>query len=681
MSGLSGAVPKHAKYVQGGLPVGLDSRRRTIRLIPQTGTGVYTPDGTNVIRIDIPPSLGFLDTQNSYLRFNIKVDRDMVDVRFPCFMDKNAMSWVDRFEVISNNGSVLESIHDYNLLVNLLHKATSPDDYRLTAGKLLDNQGSRAERMANLANTCGRQYCVGLDASGIFGGNTKYLPCQFIQGALTLEFSLASFNSCFVGRQPMDANGVDTSSSGSYSISNVEYVAECISFGQDYNYLFEQQLRSSGIDISYHSYRSHHHAITGGGETNIQLSQNSKSVKGVYCVIRGKDKIRSPKHESLSNYKSGNLAQYQFDLGGRLFPEFPISLENHGEASCYANNLNSFNQFRDQNSGSEITRSTFSATHNGGSVVIHRTDNSHKHNHLVTKRFHGYMVGSTNANIDAAGQYTADPGTGSADPFRKGGPAGPISTTFYFRPSNLFDLPDLKLGERVKIKFNNNTLDAAAAINTACNDTGYGTKGETDSYLYVVGVGLDVLVRCALKHDAGAGENGFTTLRGCVALACTRGRSQTLGGELVSTFANRPGDDDAYRKNAYLAEEIRGFSVSRLIGGGNGTDLDLGYLHGLVPGAGDHQHHGYLGPAACYIDVIPDDKDFYIGQSFEAHEEHDSLISGTDLTNTVPLHVNMRFDGADGKHEEIAQGDLLTAFIHYDSVLRIEPDGSVVSSM
>ena len=200
MSSLSGAVPSNAKYVQGGLPVGLDSKRRTVRLVPQTGTGEYTPTGTNIIRLDIPPSLGFLDTQNSYLRFRIKIDTDkVIDGTKPCFMDRSAMSWCDRFEVISNNGSVLESIHDYNLLVNLLHKATSPDDYRLTAGKMLDNQGSRVERMGNLASVEGRQYCCGLDASGIFGGNTKYLPCQFIQGALTLEFTLATFTDCFVG--------------------------------------------------------------------------------------------------------------------------------------------------------------------------------------------------------------------------------------------------------------------------------------------------------------------------------------------------------------------------------------------------------------------------------------------------------------------------------------------------
>ena len=65
------------------------------------------------------------------------------------------------------------------------------------------------------------------------------------------------------------------------------------------------------------------------------------------------------------------------------------------------------------------------------------------------------------------------------------------------------------------------------------------------------------------------------------------------------------------------------------------------------------------------------------------------MISGMDTTNVVPLHINLKFqttaNNAEGKSKymnaDIKQGDLLTAFLHYDAVLRIEPDGSVVSSM
>ena len=84
------------------------------------------------------------------------------------------------------------------------------------------------------------------------------------------------------------------------------------------------------------------------------------------------------------------------------------------------------------------------------------------------------------------------------------------------------------------------------------------------------------------------------------------------------------------------------------------------------------------------MDRVPFDTDYYIGQSFETHEEHEKLISGIDTTNTVPLHINMKFAPTTeltNPNPPSKQGDLLTAFLHYDAVIRIEPDGSVVSSM
>jgi hypothetical protein len=81
------------------------------------------------------------------------------------------------------------------------------------------------------------------------------------------------------------------------------------------------------------------------------------------------------------------------------------------------------------------------------------------------------------------------------------------------------------------------------------------------------------------------------------------------------------------------------------------------------------------------MDQIPDDSKFYMGMSFETHDEHESMVSGTDLTNTVPLHLNLKFSTTGGCQERINTGDIITSFVHYDCILRIEPDGGVISSM
>ena len=76
---LSGSLPTASTYVKGGLPVALDSKRRTIRILPMMGNDGYTPSNNNIIRIQLPTSIGFLDTQNSYLRFRIKINNTNVE--------------------------------------------------------------------------------------------------------------------------------------------------------------------------------------------------------------------------------------------------------------------------------------------------------------------------------------------------------------------------------------------------------------------------------------------------------------------------------------------------------------------------------------------------------------------------------------------------------------------------
>ena len=679
---LSGAVPKHATYIQGGLPVGLDSRRRTIRLVPQTGTGPYTPTGNNIIRLDIPNSIGFLDTQNSYLRFRVQIEKKTIDLNFPCYMDKNSMSWCERFEVISNNGSVLESIHDYNLLVNLLHKATSPDDYRLTTGKMIDNQGTKAERNANVFSLQGKQYCAGLDASGIFGGNTKYLPCQFIEGALTLEFSLAQFSDCFVGTP---IAGV----ASSYIIKDVEYVAEAISFGQDFNYLFEQQLRTAGIDMAFHSYRSHHHSLQSGTDQVIQLSQNSKSVKGVYVVMRDTSKYRSTNYESLSNYKSGKIQQYQFDLGGRLFPEFPVSILNNGSAVAWASNCNSFNHFRDQSTGTSVTKDTFSPE---GTNAVLSASGITSFNMPIVESYWGYLYSNSGATNHLG---YGKPGIPLADDISYLGTKGLAGAAnfiresgLYWRPCDCRQLGDIKLGDRFKLNWGtsakvaeDSALDryykSAGASNkvTGHRETDGTTQagGSDGGFLFVTGVGVTIYRRQL--------QGIMKAIPGCVQLSrmidgCASDQATTLGTRTLPAAGEEDLGKVTINMPPTMAVEVLP-TLAYNVGARDATVTS-------VSNKGDNQTD-----ALCYIQKVPDDTDYFIGQSFETHEEHESMISGMDTTNVVPLHINLKFSSTKNLatgvnpyfNSDIKQGDLLTAFLHYDAVLRIEPDGSVISSM
>lgn len=695
---LSGAVPKNAKYQSGALPVGIDSRRRTIRLLPQNGSGPYSFHGSNVVRIDIPPSVGFLDTQNSYLKFQVRIKglgstNDVPIATTVGFaMDKNCMSWCRRFELISNNGSVLESIDDYNLLVNLLHTATSPNDYKETTGKLLDNQGDFTERCANMAYTNGRGYVSGIDASGILGGNSKYFPCQFIQGSITMEFQLASIEECFKCFQDRGKGQFD------YEINNIEYVAEAINFGMDFNQAFEQELRTRGVDLHFSSYRSHHHTLTGTAPKVIQISQNSKSVKGVYTVIRDKEKYRSSHYDSLSTYKSGNLKEFFYDLGGKLYPEFPMKAsgaDNGGPAQSYANALNSWNHFRDHSCGSEITRDTYNGA-NDADITSKIGDNNHTGSYAanVTRRLYGRLFcGDTHSEeIYGAGLVNSSDAT-----------RGKIVSGLFLVPHDFRDVSSLKIGDRVKVGIGGKdwsansggsensfgakkTADIHESASTAAQMHDVSTQDEKNisknvnyvnehkTYLYVTGIGPHYIARQSADTDATSAKAGSAPLGidwrylPCV-VHLSAGVNPNSGNRSLDRWLFNPAEPS----NLETFGEKRG---NDLLGTYNtGTDTQ--------PLATVTQIYAANKGQVGYLDVVPDDSRFYISQSFETHESHEELISGSDLTNTVPLHLNLKFDKqGSGSHSDAAQdGDIVTSFINFDAALRIDPTGDITSSM
>ena len=644
---MSGIVPAEATFKVGGLPVSIDSVRRIVKIMPQNGASGYEPNVNGVIRIDLPPSLGFLDTHNSYLSFRLKTKSGTVNHTLECRLDSNSMSWIKTFTITSSTGAQLEHIDHYNLLTNLLHKATSPDDYRLSIAKMIDGGGDRASRNAAMAHPSGSQYASGFDCSGILNGGTPYLPLAFLQGPLTIELTLAPFAECFVGTDAV------VGTSASYVLDNVEYHASCISFGQDYNTQFERQLRTQGIDISYASYRTHTTTLT-THNNELQISQNAKSVKGVYQVLRSKDKYASAKYDSLSTYKSGNLKEVQWNLGGREFPEFPIKLQNDGVTHLYAHNMNSFNMFRNHALGSGVSEENFWTTE---TAVAGRGNYATGYKALPVRRVYGLWC-SSNAGV------ALEDKSGATDNFFH-------TITLSFIPTNATDLGLIKPGMRCKIGVSANIpAEVTQATNAEPSKGADGTFSNISTNF--------------------GGANGGAGSRACIDLGLDRFFNQAPAQNYG--LANVKGTN--YKEDSenvlYAGSPCM---VKCGVKGRTGATQER-----LACGVGIPFVDGKNRPVFCrttnnlifagWCDILPDDTSFFIGNSFETHHENARLISGADLTNAVPLHCRLEYDSAstnvDGGanfFQYLESGDPLTSFIHYDAVLRIEPDGNTISSM
>jgi hypothetical protein len=139
-----------------------------------------------------------------------------------------------------------------------------------------------------------------------------------------------------------------------------------------------------------------------------------------------------------------------------------------------------------------------------------------------------------------------------------------------------------------------------------------------------------------------------------------------------------------------------------------GAPTQVAWGYGAVPGVGGQVTvpEAYVGgigvpfvdgmnrPILCknagisfegWVEILPEDSSFYLGCNFQSHQESPNLVSGSDLTNASPLLVKLQYDevgnSSTNLYEARDPSDQFTSFVAVDSVLRILPNGDVVSSV
>ena len=681
-------VPANMRFQSGGKPVALASSRRVVIVTPEGGTSGYTPDTNGTIRIDLAPSLGFLDTHNSYLSFRLKTKEGTVDHTKECRLDENSMSWVRTFTIYSSTGSQLEHIENYGLLVNLMHKTTSPDDYKHSIGQMIDNTGNRAVRNAAMAHPKGSMFNSGFDCSGILSGaNEHLLPLSFFQGPMTIELTLDSFKNCFVG------SDFNSTTSASYVIDNVEYHANVLSADPSYNAKFSQQLRERGIDMSFSTYKTHNTTLPDANSVDLSISQNAASIKGVFHVLRDSAKYQSAKFDSLSTYKSGGLKEVQWDLGGMQYPQTPLKLQSDGVTNAYSHGLMSFNMFRNHALGCSVDDTNYWSTE---ASAVSQGLPATAYKALPIRRIYGTWVANSKVaytGLTAAANITQDAATqvltaatvtalttainsrtptmtialGQKNPLTGGVIAieqtaiglTHMVPTLTFVPNNARDLPLLEMGMRCK-------MGVSAALQPQGEASAAGS--------------IDI-----------AGPQGAMTNLDTADMGLDRFFSKGPAGAPVEYTENN--QFKAASANVLYAGAPCSVSWGHTAGAGGGANpIAERYVGGIGIPFVDGKNRPVMSKREAvgvsgWVDAVPDDTSFWIGNSFETHQESPELISGSDLTNATPLHVRLEYegtaeaDGSDAFFEGKGTSDPFTSFVHIDAVLRLQQDGTLISSV
>ena len=337
----SRVLPAMARY-SNITPLALESKTSK-RLFMPLNAGQFCLNGSNnIIRIAISDGSSFLDSQLSTLSFQLNnAGTHSISI------DGSYHSLIKRIRVISASGADIEDIRYYNVLHNMLSNMKKGPNSRFssTEGYGLNGNYSQPQQAlaAQVAGAGGAQATVaiavqdaylGVTAKNIGNGESilatgetvnvqlslmssilgngleKFLPLYLV-GSLTLEIEIDQ--NAFIN--------ADNARAINFSINNVQYQAQMITFAGDVNSVLANMVLSGGVYIHTTQWSSFLQSIP-IGNMSLQIAERLKSVKSIltcFCTPRTTKLMRA-----MSTIPNG-ITEYQLKIGSQLFPISALS--------------------------------------------------------------------------------------------------------------------------------------------------------------------------------------------------------------------------------------------------------------------------------------------------------------------------------------------------------------------
>jgi len=153
---------------------------------------------------------------------------------------------------------------------------------------------------------------------GLFKNN-KYLPMKYTQG-LYLEFVCDASSNIHI----------TTSGASSYTIDQVEFVADIVNFNPQLEAEIAKVVASKGLRLYFDDWNHHFNTYTVANQT-LFVSDNSKSVKTLITVLRESANLNNDSVDSLGTRSQGNtITSYHIKCGPKMYPSTPIDLTTGG---------------------------------------------------------------------------------------------------------------------------------------------------------------------------------------------------------------------------------------------------------------------------------------------------------------------------------------------------------------
>ena len=310
-------------------PSAVNSRSYRTNIQPTNGSSwtVGATGGGQVVKIDIPCGRRgeFLDCSMSYLKFKITNNStDNVPNAKATNLGNTGADVIRRLEVY-HNSNLLESINEYHrLYCAMLDMGYNATD-RQYGGSFMGN--ASADEREGVQIGAGGTFVVAIPLiSGVIGQNIdKYLPVGLMQGDLRLELTLENANTALYMALATDI--------ASYSVSEVEFVANVVEVGEEVSQGIEMAIAESGSlrihGDSYRAYTTTHDA--NATSVSFLIPARFASLKTLFLIHQDNNVRSTNDLRSITNRQTQALTSYQWRIGNLTYPQKQITFDDGAE--------------------------------------------------------------------------------------------------------------------------------------------------------------------------------------------------------------------------------------------------------------------------------------------------------------------------------------------------------------
>jgi len=356
-------LPRNLKY--GTKVESAMARSYRTNVAPQNGTGNYSPNDTIIINIPTRANLCLVPTE-SYLKFNATFTNTSAGVSNIAFDSCGAHGLIQRIRVF-HGSNLLQDIDQYGLLAKMLFDLQVPFDaiqgkYNVLAGTRADMVGAfpnittadatdaaSAEALANSIKATlnsnnlqaynvnsgllltPQDYAtpnIGLATNGTVT-NTFCLNLISLVGTLCSSNYIPLF-ACSsaplrVEIQLVDnaLRAVNATGATSFSLSNVEYIADFIELGDGAMSMIQSSLQGQPLQFVVPDYRNYAYSYAlqnAATQVSMPIPAKFSSLKSIFVTFRETAKAINVAQFFPFSCVNKNLSDYQFRVGSQLMP-------------------------------------------------------------------------------------------------------------------------------------------------------------------------------------------------------------------------------------------------------------------------------------------------------------------------------------------------------------------------